>query len=364
MRESYKRMFKRAKGIGLRFIAALIALLVLSCSQPAPTVAPVFTTLFEAGEEFSFRGLHAVHDSVVVVGGTQGSICISLDAGVHWSFMQIPDATESQFRSVWAHDQSRFLAVSAGAPSYIYFTEDRGEHWLRVYSDTAQSTFLDGIAFANDTLGWVFGDPVDGRFKLLQTIDGGRHWAEISGPPSIDGEAAFAASGSSILYSDSTLSIVTGGTVSRIHMSTNFGEDWTAKWLELPQGLPSQGAFAHDWPNDGYIIVGGDYLFDTAALGNAIHYDPESAYPTFDEKLSALPYCSDVVGVGQNVYFTGTAGMYYADSLLHELDTNAMHSLAYSGKYVFASGPEGRIGRIFQGTKAELEQLKRAINAR
>jgi hypothetical protein len=41
-----------------------------------------------------------------------------------------------------------------------------------------------------------------------------------------------------------------------------------------------------------------------------------------------------------------------------------MHSLAYSGKYVFASGPEGRIGRIFQGTKAELEQLKRAINAR
>jgi hypothetical protein len=99
-------------------------------------------------------------------------------------------------------------------------------------------------------------------------------------------------------------------------------------------------------------------------LGNTIHYDPESAYPTFDEKLSALPYCSDVVGVGQNVYFTGTAGMYYADSLLHELDTNAMHSLAYSGKYVFASGPEGRIGRIFQGTKAELEQLKRAINAR
>ena len=68
-------MLKRAKGIGLRFITALSALLVLSCSQPAPTVAPVFTTLFEAGEEFSFRGLHAVHDSVVVVGGTQGSIC-------------------------------------------------------------------------------------------------------------------------------------------------------------------------------------------------------------------------------------------------------------------------------------------------
>ena len=98
------------------------------------------------------------------------------------------------------------------------------------------------------------------------------NWAEISGPPSaIDGEAAFAASGSSILYhSDSTLSVVTGGTVSRILMSVAMLEKtWTAKWLELPQGLPSQGAFAHDWHHGGYIIVGGDYLFDTAALGNS-----------------------------------------------------------------------------------------------
>ena len=64
------------------------------------------------------------------------------------------------------------------------------------------------------------------------------------------------------------------------------------------------------------------------------------------------------------MYFTGTAGMYYADSILHELDTTAMHSLAYSGKYVFASGPKGRIGRIFQGTRTELNEFKRAVNKR
>ena len=56
--------------------------------------------------------------------------------------------------------------------------------------------------------------------------------------------------------------------------------------------------------------------------------------------------------------------MYYADSILHELDTTAMHSLAYSGKYVFASGPKGRIGRIFQGTQTELNEFKRAVNKR
>jgi len=167
-----------------------------------------------------------------------------------------------------------------------------------------------------------------------------------------------------MLYHDSTLSIVTGGTVSRIHLSSNGGKNWAAKWLELPQGLPSQGAFAHDWHNNRYIIVGGDYLYDTAALGNAIEYDPESAYYTTNAHLSRLPYSSDVVGAGQNMYFTGTAGMYYADTVLHELDTTAMHSLAYSGKYVFASGPKGRIGRIFIGTRQELNELKRVVDKR
>ena len=357
-------MFKGHKRIGFWGITALFALFASSCDQPPVTVGPFFIPLYEAGEQFSFRGLHAVDDSVVLVGGSEGSFCFSLDAGIHWEFMQIPDAPESQFRSVWALDHSRFIAVSAGAPSYIYFTEDRGAQWSRVFSDTAQSTFLDGITFANDTLGWVFGDPVNGRFKLLRTIDGGRHWAEIEGPIAIDGEAAFAASGSSILYHDSTLSIVTGGTVSRIHLSPNQGKNWVAKWLELPQGLPSQGAFAHDWHDGHYIIVGGDYLYDTAALGNAIEYDPESAYYSAAEKFRDLPYSSDVVSAGQNVYFTGTAGMYYADSALHELDTTAMHSLAFSGKYVFASGPKGRIGRVFQGTRQELNELKRVVDKR
>ncbi len=356
-------MFTLHKGIGFGWIWPLFALITLSCNQPSVTVGPLFIPLYDAGEEFSFRGLHAVDDSVVVVGGTQGSFCYSLDAGIHWDFLQIPNAEESQFRSVWAHNHSRFIAVSAGAPSYVYLTDDRGAHWSRVFSDTAQSTFLDGITFANDTLGWVFGDPVNGRFKLLQTVDGGMHWNEISGPIAIDGEAAFAASGSSILYHDSILSIVTGGTVSRIHLSLDKGQSWAAKWLDLPQGLPSQGAFAHDWYNNRYIIVGGDYLYDTASLGNVIAYDPESAYTT-NENFGYLPYASDVVCEGQIMYFTGTAGMYYADSVLHELDTTAMHSLAYSGKYVFVSGPKGRVGRIFQGTKTELNELKRAVNER
>jgi hypothetical protein len=46
------------------------------------------------------------------------------------------------------------------------------------------------------------------------------------------------------------------------------------------------------------------------------------------------------------------------------MDTTAMHALAFSGKYVFSSGPSGRIGRIFTGTTQELNELLGALKNR
>ena len=152
--------------------------------------------------------------------------------------------------------------MSAGAPSYVYYSEDRGQSWLRTFEDTAQATFLDGIAFVNDSIGFIYGDPVDGKFKLLRTGDGGRSWTEIEGPEAIDGEASFAASGSAIAIGNNIMSIVTGGTVSRLHVTMDLrdGLGWAASPIELAQGLPSQGAFAHYWDKEKLYIVGGDYM--------------------------------------------------------------------------------------------------------
>ena len=324
--------------------------------------------LFEAGTDVSLRGLHATQDSVVVVGGSDGVFGFSLDAGIHWNFQKIPGAGKSQFRSVWAHDDSKFVAVSAGAPSYIYVTEDRGHQWTRVFADTAQSTFLDGIVFVSDSIGFIYGDPINGRFKLLRTADGGMSWNEIEGPEAIDGEASFAASGSAITVGNNFMSIVTGGTVSRLHLTMDLrdGTGWEASYIEMAQGLPSQGAFAHYWNQEKLFIVGGDYMADTDTTGTILVADLATGQDDEEtmKQLAGLPYTSDVSGDGEYVYFTGTTGVRYLDSALHVVDTTAMHSLAYSGKYVFCSGPKGRVGRIFRGTKAELDALMSQLKNR
>ncbi len=355
------------------FPATLLAVILLVVlfgdlfnSPSDKTIGPVLVPLYEHPQQVSFRGLHATDDSVVVVGGSDGVFGFSTDAGEQWDFQSLPQASECQFRSVWALNHKTFLAVSAGAPSYIYLTEDGGNNWSRVFEDTAQATFLDGIQFVNDTLGYIYGDPVDGYFKLLRTADGGKSWNEIQGPEAIDGEVSFAASGSAIALGNNMLSIVTGGTVSRLHVTMDWlnADGWIASPIEMAQGLPSQGAFAHYWSNDKLFIVGGDYMREEDTSGTSIVADLSTGQDDEStmKKLQQLPYTSDVSGDGQFIYFTGTKGMRYLDSALHVMDTTAMHTLVFSGKYVFSSGPQGRIGRIFNGTQKELRTLKAKLD--
>ena len=357
-------MSSKVKLAGIFSILILLFVVYQAFKTPDTLNGPVLVPLYESTDNISLRGLHATDDSVVVVGGSSGVFGFSLDAGIHWIFSQIPGAPESQFRSVWAFNDHTFLAVSAGAPSYIYRTEDRGQNWSRVFSDTAKATFLDGIVFANDSLGWVYGDPVDSAFKLLRTDDGGRSWHQAKGPAAIDGEASFAASGSAIAYGHGLLTIVTGGTVSRMHVSMDSGATWMSDHLDLQQGLPSQGAFAHEWVGDKLYIVGGDYMNDEDSASTALVVDLATGEmdAATNALLEPLPYTSDVVGDGTYTYYTGTTGVRVLDSTLEVMDTAAMHALTFSGKYVFASGPHGRIGRVYTGDVAGLNDLVNEVH--
>src|SRR5260370_9447098 len=51
------------------------------------------------------------------------------------------------------------------------------------------------MAFWDGQHGIVLGDPVDGKFVILVTDDGGAHWRRKITPPALSNEGAFAASG-------------------------------------------------------------------------------------------------------------------------------------------------------------------------
>jgi photosystem II stability/assembly factor-like uncharacterized protein len=108
------------------------------------------------------------------------------------------------------------------------------------------------------------GDPVNGKFALITTQNGGKSWEAIPHsalPPAIDGEGAFAASGTCItVEGKDNIWFATGGKVARVYRSTDNGKSWTVADTPVVHGTDSSGIFSIAFRDATHgVIAGGDY---------------------------------------------------------------------------------------------------------
>jgi photosystem II stability/assembly factor-like uncharacterized protein len=215
----------------------------------------------------SFRGLSVVDDSVVWVSGSQGWVGRSLNGATAWTFKQVAGFEKVDFRSLYAFDSKTAVIANAGSPANILLTTDGGETWKTVYTNPHKDAFFDGVDFWDKKRGVMYGDPIDGRMLLVKTTDGGKTWHEFPDtqrPLLKEGEASFAASGTGIrCYDKSLLMISTGGKVSRLYSTMNFGKKWNVQSPPVIQGESTTGIFSFAFRNNSGILVGGDYLKDS-----------------------------------------------------------------------------------------------------
>ncbi len=105
-----------------------------------------------------------------------------------------------QFRDIEAFD-ARHAVSSPSAratDSRILVTDDGGASWTETFRNPEPAAFYDCMAFSSPRRGLAMSDPVDGRFRLVETSDGGRTWSRVDPagmPAALQGEFAFAASG-------------------------------------------------------------------------------------------------------------------------------------------------------------------------
>ena len=223
----------------------------------------------------SLRGLSVVDGRTVWASGAKGTVVHSSDGGVTWQLDTIPGASMLDMRSI--HARSAKVAHVAATAGRIFRTLDGGKTWSLRYQATDTSIFFDAIDFWDDRHGIALGDPVGGRFFVVRTDDGGNTWREpdmASRPPAMVGEAAFAASNSSLMVQGSADSLVawigSGGTAARLHRSVNQMKSWVVYDSPIRQGGASQGIFSVGLiPGGGLLVVGGDYTQNDSARANA-----------------------------------------------------------------------------------------------
>lgn len=212
------------------------------------------------------RGVSAVSSTVAWASGEKGTYARTTDGGKTWQVGIVPGAAELDFRDVDAFDDQTayLLSIGEGEKSRIYKTVDGGKHWTLQYQSKHPAAFFDAMAFWDRHHGIAVSDPVNGRFLIIATSDGGATWKEMPPggmPLATAGEGAFAASGTCItVQGKSNVWFGTGGpNGARVFRSTDRGRTWTVATTPVIRGKTA-GIFSLAFRDAKHgTIVGGDY---------------------------------------------------------------------------------------------------------
>lgn len=307
----------------------------------------------------SFRAVHAVSDKIVWMGGSRGTFIKTIDGGKTWEVKQVPEAEKLDFRDIHAFDANKAILMSAGEAekgnAKIYRTEDGGKSWNIVYQTNEKGVFFDGIDFWDKQNGIAFSDPINGHFFIIKTKDGGKTWTPINTeniPSNQEGEAAFAASGTSLIVSGkSNVYICTGGAKnSRIFRSTDQGNNWEVINTTMSASQASGLFGMRFWDTNHGIAVGGDYLEVNKAIPNVLQtsdggktwVDAPQTNPAGLKEGVAVYKKKILIAVGPS----GTSYSKDFGKSWKAIDTSAFHAISIMGNGIWAVGGRGNIAKL------------------
>lgn len=318
-----------------------------------------------SGVTASFRGFSAVTDLAAWAGGSHGTVLRTINGGARWEPKLVSGAESLDFRDIHGVSTRIAYAMSAGpaeqGQARIYKTVDGGSSWILQWSDTTKGVFLDGMAFWDATHGVAFSDPVGGKLVILRTQDGAT-WHEVDPaniPLALPGEAAFAASGTSIaVQGRNNAWIATGGArEARVFRTTDGGRSWQVSGAGIPAG-PSSGFFGIAFADARRgIAVAGDY---TVARSNGdvvmvtgdggVTWKRASPWPAQGITGGVVAVRSAAKPLFAAVGAFGTAFSTDFGATWTHGDTLTLYAIDFASKGTgWAVGPRGRIV-AFKGT--------------
>ncbi|MCK8491527.1 oxidoreductase [Spirosoma sp. RP8] len=304
----------------------------------------------------SFRAVSVASPDIAWIGGTKGTFVRTTDGGKTWQTGTVPDAQACDFRDVQAVDEQTAYLMSAGpaekGQARIYKTTNGGQTWSLLYQTQQQGVFFDGIDFWDKQHGIVLSDPIDGKWFILTTDDGGQTWKQVPAgnlPPMQPNEAAFAASGTSLIVQGKRDAWIVsgGGTNGRVFHSKDRGQTWTVTNTPLPAGEATGLFGARFFSEKAGVVVGGNYKQEQQPGPNAaITRDGGQSWqllaptnpPGLKEAVALIPG-DRLLAVGPS----GTSLSADQGQTWQKLDNDGFHSLACAKGTCYAVGAKGKI---------------------
>lgn len=331
----------------MHVLAAALALALLSCGPAQAS----WRMLEPPAPDATLRAVVVTGPGAFHVAGSRGTYAVTADAGRTWR-RAAPTGTEAlDFRGLSILDSRVVILMSAGdgpaGHARLYRSPDVGRSWSLAYETRVKGSFFDTMVFRNRRDGLVLGDPIDGRWLLLRTADGGKSWVRAEGPAVEPGEAAFAASDSALFLDGANLWIVSGGLAKgRVFRSQDDGKSWTVTDTPLAASATA-GVFGGVSVGGGRaVVVGGDYKDElrdgpSIAVGEAGAWTvpPHEGTPRLLEGVARLN-ARTLVAVGPR----GTSLSADNGATWRQVDDAAFHAVDCRAGTCVAAGSNGRVG--------------------
>jgi photosystem II stability/assembly factor-like uncharacterized protein len=346
-------------------LGPLFALVSILALVPGALAAPRATAnlpgweLLPPPSAAAFHGLAVVNRNVLWIGSDDGTVLRTLNGGRTWHDVTPPGAAGLvHFRDLQAFDADHVVAMTAGpgAFSRIYRTADGGQSWRLVFQAADPNFFFDAMAFFDNQRGLALSDPVDGKFQIVGTTDGGRTWTPLPTdgmPPALPNEFGIADSGTALTTSGNDAWFGSAGAASRIFHSRDGGYTWDVRPTPIVN-TPALGAgiFSLAFRTDkAGLAVGGDFdALDSGTDVAAFSYfgSPWTLAPRQPSGLrSAVAWLPGTLATAVTVGFNGSDVSYDAGLHWNRFDDGEFNSVACADNGpCFAVGVDGRVAKL------------------
>lgn len=187
-----------------------------------------------SGTKRDLLSVSAVTNKVAWISGRHGTVLRTVNGGTIWQSVGGGTVLDTvDVLNIFALDSS--IAFCSASPitdtinhktsSYIFKTDNGGKTWTKVF--TQSEGLINGTFFFDNSHGVACGNPVNGRWSIWRTSNGGSTWDSTGIKIT---KAALSDSGwNNSVWGDSASHTLAFGTNdSALYISTDSGKTWTA----------------------------------------------------------------------------------------------------------------------------------------
>jgi photosystem II stability/assembly factor-like uncharacterized protein len=342
------------------FAGLFLLLSIIACKKKETKITSIsgvmMETLYE--DSISIRAIEVWNDSTLWFASDQGKFGVLIGKTPKIAQLRYNDSLLT-VRSIAKTENSIFL-LSSGNPAVLYKTYFDGNEvslMSDVYLEEGEKVFYDSMAFWDDLNGIAIGDPTENCMSVLLTSNGGLTWRKISCenlPKTVDGEAAFAASNTSVSVFGSHAWIASGGKKARVFHTADFGKKWEVFNTPIISGESMTGIYSIAFADEkNGIIFGGDWNNKKKNTGNkAVTKDGGKTWRLVSEGRnpgyrSCVQYLPD--GKGRELVAIGSEGIDYSSDggeTWENLSTEGFYTIRFANDSLAFAAGKGRISKL------------------